>query len=182
LVTPCCCEKGWCGREGRGGERAQDPSAWNFFISVFMVMSPVGGRSVLVHGSRSCSAYFFSHELARLSFIVGVSSSSSAVSWVLEQAELLHLFDTGELACSPSSISFQISVLDFLGERVRLAVVRERHIVILRELLDVLLVDHDQHRQVRARLSPMIDRVRHIRRELELVLPARWASRSCRRP
>src|SRR3954454_8030637 len=58
----------------------------------------------------------------------------------LEQEELLHLLDARELLVDALDLRLD-QFLDFARAR-QAGVVAERHVVVLRELLDVLLVDH----------------------------------------
>src|ERR1044071_7177434 len=67
---------------------------------------------------------------------------------VLEQEELLHLLDARELLVDAVDLRLD-QFLDFARAR-QAGVVAERHVVVLRELLDVLLVDHHDQGQVRA--------------------------------
>ncbi len=114
-----------------------------------------------------CSAYFFSTSL-RLSFIVGVSSSSSARQLRLQQVELLDLLDAGELLVHACRSRAWIRSCTSCG-RGQAGVVAERDVVVLRELLDVLLVDHDEHHQVRPLVADH-HRVGDVGRELQVVL------------
>ena len=112
------------------------------------------------------SAYFFSTSF-RLSFIVGVSSSSSALSWVSSRQNFLICSTRANLALTRS-----ISRPDQVLHRLRpgqAGVVAERDVAVLGELLDVLEVDHDDRRQVGALVADH-DRVGDVGRELQLVL------------
>ena len=96
---------------------------------------------------RTCCSTSF-----RLSFIVGVSSSSSALSWVSSRQNFLICSTRANLALT-RSISRPDQVLHRLGAG-QAGVVAERDVAVLGELLDVLQVDHHDRRQV-GRLSPI---------------------------
>ena len=107
----------------------------------------------------------------RLSFIVGVSSSSSAVSCVSSRRNAL-------ICSTRANFLLTLSISPWIRSRTsgrarQARVVGERDVVVLGELLDVLLIDHHQRRQVRPLVADH-HRVGDVGAELQLVLPLAW--------
>jgi hypothetical protein len=140
-----------CGRAGqrpqrRGGERGGNQRLElqnGFFIVCLLLGLAVHGLDLL--------GVFLLDQLA-LEFHGRGEFLVLGAQLGFEQEELLDLLDAGELLVHVVDLALD-QRLDF--ERARqAAVVGERHVVVLRVFLDVLLVDHDDHGQV-GRLSPM---------------------------
>src|SRR3954466_13296596 len=87
-----------------------------------------------------------------------------------DQIELLDGLDAGEVDVDRLDLALD-QVLD-LGSPTQARVVGEGNIVVLRELLDILLVDHEQAGQVRPFVADH-DGIGNVRREFELVLDFR---------
>src|SRR6185369_3315975 len=87
-----------------------------------------------------------------------------------DQVELLDGFDAREVDVDRLDLALD-QVLDFL-RAAQAGVVGEGNVLVLRELLDILLVDHDQTRQIRPLVADDHG-VGDVRRELELVLDLR---------
>ena len=116
----------------------------------------------------SISSRYFSFTSLRLSFIVGVSSSSSAVSCCSSRRNLLDLLDARELRVHAVDLALD-QLLHLRRAGTGWCSCENGIVVVLREFLDVLVVDHDQRGEVGA---PVADhhRVGDVGRELQLVL------------
>src|SRR5690242_9766710 len=88
----------------------------------------------------------------------------------LDQHELLDGFDAGEIGIHRLDLAPD-QILD-LGRAAQAGVIGEGNVVVLRELLDVLMIDHDEAGEI----GPLVadhDCIRDIGRKFELVLDLR---------
>jgi hypothetical protein len=106
------------GQGGQARRRREAPGVSGKGLLFHGTSSPLRTRATQRYMASICGAYFFSTSL-RLSFMVGVSSSSSALSWVSSRKNFLDLLDAGELLVHAVDLALDQRL--HLGARVRLA-------------------------------------------------------------